>query len=653
MKTSNGISTLNHLLIQKETKYLYLLSYSIHWFSSDQLLISPLIPEECSWSNLLFKKDYKNIESAIFEMYYLTKILTFMTIKKNKAKYKKISPRVEEMLSNIQTLLIRDININHKYYEKKIWLGINNRSTAISGYYLFILIQLIKQKNDKFHKLFVLSENFNLTKKIFNLSFSKFRHVRICSQIIIDAIIQDSKYLIHLINPIIGMKRGLLEKVFPTSKTDNIYSAKYKMQYRKHFNLNYNNNNTISSLIFYKIFKYNFERLNNLIDGHLLNKEKKKKENQNKLKKEELKENLFIINSGYFEILVDHLYDLIFEKERSNLFMKLISKIISKMSKIILKIGQIKIYSDNPNKDKGANHDETLIDQNVLIPKFFSIKTSTLEKIFKIISIEEPIPNKLKFYLMETLINFSIEPIMYDYFISHDKFFSYIYTCIRCAENYKLATLTWNLIYNIILYNPNSTKQLFGEKKMQYFFGLISSGATITIITSGLDFLNRMLRFNENLKYTHLIQKQLKSNESLNKLNARINNIHQKFLDFFNKHLVFIKLNMLYMKFFKENSNKQNSDFVFSKLAESYFLILSKPYCQKILKINRKKDPYKDGFKFFELILFGKNREFGNSTTVLISQQNHPLLLLDNQNQNSQQNCSNKKKKFSHWFKKK
>ncbi|KAJ6252841.1 hypothetical protein M0813_13703 [Anaeramoeba flamelloides] len=654
MKTSNGISTLNHLSIQKETKYLYLLSYSIHWFSNDQSLISPLIPEEYSWSNLLFTKDYKNIESAIFKMYYLTKILTFMKIKKNESKYKKISPRVEEMLSNIQTLLIRDININHEYYEKNIWLGINNRSTTISGYYLFILTQLIKQKNDKFHKLFISSENFNLTKMIFNLSFSKFRHVRICSQIIIDIIIQDSEYVIHLINSIFDMKNGLLEKIFPTANTDNIYSTKYKIQYKKYFHLNYyNNNNNISSLIFYKIFKCKFERLNNLIDEHLLDKEKKTKVNQNKLKKEELKENLLIINSGYFEILVDHLYDLIFAKERSNLFLKLISKIISKMSKIILKIGQIKICSDNPNKDKNVNHDETLIDQNVLIPKLFYIKTSTLEKIFKIISIEEPISNKLKFYLMGTLINFSIEPTIYDYYISQDKFFSYIYTCIRCTENYRLATLTWNFIYNIILYNPNSKKQLFDEKKLQYYFGLISSGATITIITSGLNFLNRMLTFNENLKCAHLIQKQLKSNESLNKLKVRINDIHQKFLDFFNKHLVFVKLNMLYMKFFKEDSNKQNSDFVFSKLAKSYFLILSKPYCQKILKINRKKEPYKDGFKFFELILFGKNREFGNSTTVLISQQNQPLLLLDTQQQNSPLNCSNKKKKFSNWFKKK
>ncbi|KAJ3424520.1 hypothetical protein M0812_29242 [Anaeramoeba flamelloides] len=562
----------------------------------------------------------------IILLFYLKKIIKIFKKKKKeifKSILKNSLKKLTLLYNSILKKLDKQLLFEPIFLEKYIWFGYCNKSQKFSNYYLFLILTLLNLKNDNISRYFV-DEKIDLKNKIINFKQIKFTHIKITIKILIKKILKND-LIFQLINNQYRVSPFCLLNDLSTQKIIKLHNNNVIITNAK--------NIPIKTIFCDLLSKSSYNKLKQLY--------KNKKENPHiKIKSKEL-EKITFLNETNFNNLICHLFDLINEsnKEQPIQLLELIAKMLSKMSKFLLIFWEIEISYSNSISQKDS------------IDKTFTIENTVLIKLFQIIisNNQSVRSSKLKMSLVKILTNIIPDPKVYQFYLNiEDKFYSKLYLFLRNAEGYKLAKLIFKLVFTIIIYNPGAINDLINNKKLHTFLALISSSSTLPLVASSLYFLSKMLTITELISKKNkngASAKQLKFFNSHNfkqKMFKSINQIHNTFINFFVQNFLFVKLNMVFMKYIKDKSNNNNKfiSFVCSKLFNVYNIILTKPYCNKIKKRNKKKLQYKEGILFFQNICFGKNIKTN---------------FIDYNNSNSNKTTDNKKsrKKLQRWFNKK
>ncbi|KAJ6234180.1 sca1 complex scaffold protein scaa [Anaeramoeba flamelloides] len=269
--------------------------------------------------------------------------------------------------------------------------------------------------------------------------------------------------------------------------------------------------------------------------------------------------------------------------------------------------------TNKKNNKKKKNDDNKVIRLNNKMKKIEKviINQEFIEKIYSLISANPNKYPKTKKNLFKLYIVLFKKHSIYQLNFKDDTFFGKIVQIARSSSNEKLNKQIWILLYQLILKN----KEILGILKKKYLkiiMELINTNNHDTIISYGLDWISKIFvmdqvekqRMSLKLKPLRNTKKPLKSMEKDIKA----------FTDFFLDNSLFVKINMLYMKY-KENYN----GIVFINLAKLYQTIIFSGNCIKIKKKNIKKE-YGIGIIKMEELLTGftndNNKQKNNKKSI-------------------------------------
>ncbi|KAJ3444618.1 nnp-1 protein putative nuclear protein 1 nop52 [Anaeramoeba flamelloides] len=667
--SSTGSLIIEYFFNNNNLKYLFSIIYALNYFEDENININlPYIDEELNYSELLCGFNSSEIEISIMKCFYNQQI-----IKANKKKQDRIKTKTNQvnlkknnqLYSSILSQLLKQIQSVPEFLEEYIWIGYSSRSKRISNYYLLLIVILLNQNNETINRCFI-SPKVDLRNKLLQFMKTKYKHVKITLEILFKYLLKNDLILKYLINQYHSSPLYLISDLSPSmainlnNSNRNKNNININNKKNNHNNNNNNNNNNSNSnsnsnssgiliLPFKSIFCY-------LILKASCNKyktiylEKVITNKGVKIDPVELEENA-LLNEKCFQNIIGHLFELINEENTQPIqLLELIAKMIFKMSKYLLIFWKVDIYNKNI-KIKKETIDNSFYIENTILVKLLQMVLLNNGKNYSI---------KLKSYLVKILINLLPHPKIYQFYLNNEeKFFSKIYTCLRNTNDYNLAKLIFKLLFNIIFFNENAINELIDKKKLQTFLALISSSSTIPLVTSGLYFLSKMLTINDYVRQKKKTLTLINSKHFSKKMSKIVNKTHAIFIDFFYQNFMFVKLNMVFMKYIKDTPINNQNPFVCSKLFQAYNIILTKPFCQKILKNNKKKEQYKEGIHFFENLCIGKNMELdlfkksnNNNNNINTNNNNNNNNFNSNSNNNKYLDKKNSKSKFKRWFNK-
>ncbi|KAJ3445024.1 sca1 complex scaffold protein scaa [Anaeramoeba flamelloides] len=627
LEKTSGTQIIQQCLQQQDYKCLYYLAYAMNFKENTQNSIAPIPLQATEYSKMLFGKDHFQVEKNIFIYHFLQNIKNPMLLPSNKLLYFTVSEQIKHYAHTVSQSFSQITENNPKFLSTDIWIGLSSRSIEISSYYLFLILNLIQSEKKEIQD-FLLTEEVNLFVKIRNLIKSKMSHIRFGGKIIILKILKNKNmtnyflkkysdnfdyFLFDLIPPSLHSNIQFKENSFLEKqlKKENNRNHKYNHN-NNHNNHNHNNNNNnnnngikleektkipeISKFCF-DIVKKKLTILNSVSLKQNNNINNKKNLRNSKNDKDKINDDdLAYLESNNIHKLINVLFDFVVNKKIKHPILDLISKLISIIGKVLplwtwveskIEGKKIKIRSFQQTEKR-----KTIIITGELLQKILTtIQTTTNEY------------DRTKRNLISFLINLIKCPQIYELITTQEKFFNQFYSITRSSNSVRLSKKTWKFLYKLILYNPKSINDLIEQKKFNSFLGLISSVSTIPAVTFGLDFLNKCF----SLLETDFEEKKLEIREIDYRDNQypleKIQKVHHTFLNFFSQFSMFVKLNMVFMKYGKEDNQRKINWFVMIKLAQVYFMILSNNMCSKILKDNYKKEQYQEGFKFFESII--------------------------------------------------
>ncbi|KAJ3449617.1 sca1 complex scaffold protein scaa [Anaeramoeba flamelloides] len=621
LQTTNGAEILQKCLQQQNYKCLYYLAYAMNFKENTNYSISPIPLQARQYSKILFGKDYFQVEKNIFIYHFLQKIKNPMDLPTNKLLYFTVSETIKQYVYTLSLSFSQIPENNSRFLETDIWIGLFSRSINISSYYLFLILNLIRSKKKEIQD-FLLSERVNLFEKIRTLIKNKLSHLKFGGKIIMSEILKNKAMINYFLKKYSNDFDYFLFDFIPSCLHHNIkfnnksflkIKSKINNNQTNNNNNNYNNNNINNNknnnnkfkekTIIPEISKFCFTLakkklaiLNSITlkqnNNAVSNNFRKSKNEKEKIHGDDL---IFLKDTNIFN-LIDLLFDFIVNKKIKHPILDLISKLISIIGKVLplwtwldakIEDKEIKIRSYQKNEKR-----------NTIV-----ITGNFIQKILTTIQATPNEYDRTKKNLISFLINLIKCPQIYELIKTQEKFFNQFYSITRSSNSVRLSKKAWKFLYEMIVFNPQSINDLIECKKFNSFLGLISSVSTIPVVTFGLDFLNKcfsLLETDFEKKKTKIKEIDYRSNQ---KPLDKIETVHNCIVNFFSKFSMFVKLNIVFMKYGKEDNNRQINWFVLIKLAPVYFVILSNNFCSKILKDNYKKEQYQEGFKFFELIM--------------------------------------------------
>ncbi|KAJ3431756.1 hypothetical protein M0812_20677 [Anaeramoeba flamelloides] len=648
--SSTGIFLIEQFVKNHNLKSLFSIIYALNYFEDENININlPNINEELNYSKFLWSFNFYPIEMNIILLFYLKKIIKIFEKKKteiiSKKNLEKNLQNILQIYNNVIKKLNEQLLFEPKFITTFIWVGYDNKCKKFSNYYLFLILILLNQKNEKINQYFI-DEKIDIRNKIINFSHTKFNHIKTTIKILIKKILKNDLLFRHLINIYRSHSDYLLNDLSlqHITKSNSNNNNNNDNNNNNNNNNNFNNNKKqinngkkiqIQNIFSYLILKKSCNKLKHLY--------KNKKQNTQIEVQSNEKEQITFLNDRSFNNLICQLFDVMNEPNKKPLtkLYELIAKMLSKMSKYILIFWNLEISDSNSIKNKRK------MDNN------FYLEEQSLIKLFQMILLNNQNINstKLKISLIKILTNIIPDPKIHQFYMNkEDKFYSKIYTFLRNVDDYKLAKYIFKLLFTIIIYNSRAINDLIKNKKLQTFMALISSSSTLPLVSSGLYFLSKMLTITElisknnpNNKIIYFFNQNTNFKQKIPKI---INQIHNTFINFFIQNFMFVKINMVFMKYIKDNDNNNYNSFVCSKLFKVYNIILTKPYCNKIRKKNKKKEQYKEGILFFENIYIAKGFEKKSNDASGYDTNGN------DKNDNKSLDNKKSKKKFKRWFNK-
>ncbi|KAJ6255447.1 sca1 complex scaffold protein scaa [Anaeramoeba flamelloides] len=563
LETSKGVHILQKCLQLQDYNCLYYLAYAMNFKENKQNSIFPIPLEACEYSKMLFGKDYFQVEKNIFIYDFLQMITNPMNLPSNKLLYFAVSKQIKQFVDISSQSFSQIPENNVEFLSTDVWTGLFSRSIEISNYYLYIILTLIRGEKQEIYNFLLSKKDNDFLKKQLNLEKT------------------DNN------NNNNNKNKNNTNNKNICNNNNNIHNNNHNNKFIKKENLS-----EISYFCF-NLIKLQAKKLNSIqLHKHSKNSFRKKGNKSKKTKDHDI----IFLKPSIINALINLLFDFIVNKKINHPILEITSKLLSLLSKILplwtwleakIKGKEIKIRSYQTFENR-----KTIIITGEFLQKILTTIKSTPNE-----------NDRTKKNLIAFLTNIIKCPQIFELIKTQDKFFSQFYSITRSSNSVRLSKKTWKFLYQLILFNPDSINFLIEKKKFNGFLGLISSSSTIPVVTYGLDFLFKcfsLLETNFEKKFSSIKEIDYRSDQ--NPID-KIEKIHNIFVNFFTDFSMFVKLNMVFMKYGKQYQGRNINWFVIIKLAQVYFIVLSKNFCSKILKDNYKKDQYQEGFKFFESIM--------------------------------------------------
>ncbi|KAJ5073277.1 sca1 complex scaffold protein scaa [Anaeramoeba ignava] len=174
--SKNGKSYLEPLISEQNISRVYQITNIVSMFNDKRVDIFPFNEELISLVKVKFGAETKMFEFANFvSMYYYLKIL------KQILDQQVISLYLERELQKSFVFLINLLEEFPNIIEKDIFKGISSRSSLLSGYFLFVTIQLLYLESSELFRI-LRSTSVNMVFRLRNLGGSKFLHSQMHSR---------------------------------------------------------------------------------------------------------------------------------------------------------------------------------------------------------------------------------------------------------------------------------------------------------------------------------------------------------------------------------------------------------------------------------------------------------------------------------------
>ncbi|KAJ6239699.1 sca1 complex scaffold protein scaa [Anaeramoeba flamelloides] len=610
----SGIATklVEAYLKAEEYKAIYYISYGLNFYEGKTTNIYPTPFEASEFSTMIYGQNYWGLEKTIWIYHYLKEILKIMNKKKNKLLFISITKHFKKFLDNQSKLIIQQFQKFKGQFLEDIWKGINHRSTLISGYYLTLLLQLLRYGFNKS----ILLEKYELMNKIRNLFKSKFSHVRNGGKIILRFLFKTTIYKRFILKEINQSFETFLQDLTPNfGNNNNTTNSKNKTNHQINdkipgFTEIYTEliNRDLKKLnyIAYKKLKDNlYSNLYLECDGMHDDDEdddddddydydydydgsdsgdgyEKKEESDNNNKHGSFNkirlDDLTFLDSKNLLGLIHHLHILIVAKSINHPSLTLISKLIPKMVLSMIYWCKIKIpkelnnkkkkskkkskkkkISKNKNKNGKSIFDLKLQNFGIMKQKKIIIDIFIFEMIKQIIESANSKLDLLKSNLTKTFTRLLQIPKVYQYLNKNKKCFTVINSITNSSSNNRLSKSLWDFIFIMIFTHKKGLENLIKQRKLFSLMGMVSSGSTIPILSYGLNFMYKLFIMPEKYHLNKLLIIYQLSSINYSDFLKQIQLSHKLFVDFFKQNSLFVKLNMIFMKYCKLKHDKSQT----------------------------------------------------------------------------------------------
>ncbi|KAJ3447474.1 sca1 complex scaffold protein scaa [Anaeramoeba flamelloides] len=574
IKTPKGQKILESYIENKSIENLYYITFSLNYFEETKLSIFPYNNKLNERLNLYSERPYDSFEKIILTHYYLSLILHFMKFGNLKEGNNKNKLLIENSLQNLLSFFILSWKSDENNFWEYILKKISKPNILISTYYLNILIHILNLPHQDVKQL--LCVKYDFLNDLLSMSKSKFTNVRYSVFLVLNKIFMNNQWLEHICTFFKNNIKNLtlINNILP------------EIDYYK------NNNKARPSIILssrlLNNFLFNYFKLiqdpRYLVDS--------------------------FINVSFFNILLSRIENYL-KNDISNETLILSTKLFKKITKIFLQFNLFKIDSNNDNdnnknknkgnskgKGKGKGNKVSKTDEDDEVNKIekILINKEFIDKLYSLISTN---PNKYpetKTNLFKIYLLIFEKNEIYQLNFKDDNFFGKIIQIARSSSNAKLNKQLWILLYKLIL-KHKETMNLLKKKYLRIIMELINTNNHDTIISYGLDWISKILVMDEVEK--RRMSLKLKPIRNTKKSLKTIEKDVKTFIDFFLDNSLFVKINMIYMKY-KDSHNGT----VFINLAKLYQTIIFSNNCVKIKKKNMKKE-YVTGILKMEQLLVG------------------------------------------------
>ncbi|KAJ6249190.1 sca1 complex scaffold protein scaa [Anaeramoeba flamelloides] len=444
---------------------------------------------------------------------------------------------INKFIKNNENNLMNCFNKFKTFLKIKIFLGISSRSMKISGYYLFLLIHLIKMNNTEIINFFCDSTS-NFFDNIQFLAKSKFSHVGNSITIIRSLILNNKLIRQFFTNSITKNKSLLFQYLIPEFSNDiyNLISHKISQDRKGNSNSNSNNNdkdkdknlnlvNKQSNNIFPKLILSLINKSMMEIFKNLKNVKQNKLPLSEALKKCHTVDFYFIIE-GYYLLFFDFLQLIIIENQYQTGLINNIAETLLNMTIIINKIYKSEYFQDNK-----SNKQTRLVTKIKLqIGKIFLNTKNNISILFLIIkdlSDEYFLAKKIFLKIICFLIQ---NPITFRKIRRNPKFFSDLNTIIRINTKLSVIDQAYEIWHTFILSHPGGIDYLIKTNQFRSFVSQVGSNSDFSDIGYGLHIFFKLFNLFERQLSKKNRKKKIKRYYSLNKKSKKKYNNSNNYL---------------------------------------------------------------------------------------------------------------------------
>ncbi|KAJ6233582.1 sca1 complex scaffold protein scaa [Anaeramoeba flamelloides] len=537
------IQVLEKYVREKDLDKIYYIARSINFLSEIPQIIFPYKSEVSLMAKSMINCDSTLIENGVFSHYYISTILNTLFKGENNYLYVGVSSSVQKIRDGINNIFAMTCESNPAFLEKEVYKAITCRSSTISGYYLFILIYLLKVE-DKLLAQILRSKKTDLLGHLKEMSQSRFDHVKMACLRLLEVLKQDQKWADQIYHELTSDFSLLIQELTPPPLPEDPNQPEDRSA---PFLVDLYNN----------FFTFVF----------------------NKYEKDT---KVFLPSPIIFFELVQHLENLV-KQNFTNYTLEMIANILLSFVKAFSKLKAIDYGSESDNKIKNLTGRQ---------PRLF-VDFTLLKRITEMI---KSTPQSLD-SMNEKLISIISYILRFDNVFTplktQETLWNDLHAITRDSKTDILSSKSWKLFEEIVYYHPKMIEYFQQINLLQNQMNLLGS-RKINVLTHGLQTLANIFGMYE--RESKNLEKGIASDRPNLKDSLRSFEKEVKlFVVFFNEKALFVKLNMIY-----KNHGTKGSGLIFVHLAKVFFQIIYNPLCKKIYSNNMKKTEYKGGLDFFK-----------------------------------------------------
>ncbi|KAJ5080641.1 sca1 complex scaffold protein scaa [Anaeramoeba ignava] len=533
---------------EHDVNNLYYMAYAFNFLEDSPIPIFPQDSEVLYLSKKHFSGATLSLEKSIFTHYYLSLIWKGLNRGNQNFLFVNVNSQIQQYLKNLKNSFGMTIQSNLQFLRTDLFKAIESSSIKISGYYLLLLMFLIKAE-DKVLDEILQSKETALIDKIKYLTNSKYTHVRFSCLQIWNQLLTFPGWTNFLVNYYTENIEVLLKEFTPPLLND--FKENEEEDKKARFML----------VLIDNLFEVVFEEI--------ISKSNK--------------ESILINPDLYFELIKK--LETYIRENYTNSTLIYIGKFLRNL---VSSFSSLKLIDPISKEDK----------TKIVTSQFKKKLRISEEDCLRILSIVGKAPHSLdqmKTYLIEIVCDLIRPEGIFEIIRSSTGFFPQFISLFRDCKNFELSDQFWRLYYETILYHPNVVVHFKKINHLKPMIELISTSSDASITVVGLQYLYKILTMDQ--KEDRRIQRGESSSRPFEKDSVKkIAKDVKAFADFFDKNALFVKIHMIYMNF-QDKAGIKYGGKKFINLAKVYEAIMTNPSCSKIAQTGLKKSDYKEGME--------------------------------------------------------